>query len=157
MIIIKDIAIIFIAIILEAMPFLLIGSFIAALIETFISNEKIAKLIPRNRFLSSIVGVFLGFLLPVCDCAVIPVSKRLIKKGVPLNVAITFMLSSPIINPVVLFSTYYAFSSVNMNIFWLRLIGGTLIAFIIGLIMNVFANKRILIENGQSMGCRLWM
>lgn len=150
---IKDIAIIFIAILLEAIPFILLGSFVASLIEVFVSNEKLVKLIPKNKILSSIVGLGLGLVIPVCDCAVIPISKRLIKKGVPINVAITFMLSSPIINPIVLISTYYAFGNGNMDIFWARLIGGIVIAFVIGLIMNVFTNKRILIENGKSYGC----
>ena len=54
------------------------------------------------------ISVFLGFFLPACDCAVIPVSKRLLKKKVPINVTISFMLASPIINPVVLLSTYNA-------------------------------------------------
>ena len=63
-----------------------------------------ARLIPKNKILGSIVGIVLGFFLPACDCAVIPVSKRLVKKKVPINVAISFMLASPIINPVALLS-----------------------------------------------------
>lgn len=153
MIEIKDIAIIFMAIILEAIPFLLLGGFLASLIEVFVSEEVFVKLIPKNKFLSSLVGLFLGFLIPVCDCAVIPVSKKLIKKGVPLNVAITFMLSSPIINPVVLFATYYAFSGVNMQLFWYRLIGGVIISMVIGLIMNVFNSKDVLIEKEGDDEC----
>lgn len=150
---IKDISIICISILLEAIPFLLLGSFIASLIENFVSNEKLVRMIPKNKVLGSIVGLFLGFVIPVCDCAVIPISKRLIKKGVPINVAVTFMLSSPIINPVVLISTYYAFGAWNMSLFLARLLGGIVIAFVIGLIMNVFSNKRITIENGKTQEC----
>ena len=73
--------------------------------------------------------IFLGLFIPACDCAVIPVSKRLIKKKVPLNVAVSFMLASPIINPVVLLSTYYAFYKTNPEIFWYRLLFGILIGF----------------------------
>lgn len=97
--------------------------------------------------LGSIVGVFLGFFLPACDCAVIPVSKRLLKKKVPINVAISFMLSSPIINPVVLLSTYYAFYKTNPKIFWLRLIFGILISLIVGIIMGIIFNKKNVITN----------
>ena len=99
---IKNISIIFISIFFESLPFLLLGSFISSLIEEYISKEKIAKLIPKNKVLGSIVGVVLGFFIPACDCAVIPISKKLIEKQVPLNVVISFMLASPIINPVVL-------------------------------------------------------
>ncbi len=103
--IIKNISIIFISIFLESLPFLLLGALISSVIETYVSNEKMAKLIPKNKILGSLVGVFLGFFIPACDCAVIPVTKRLLKKKVPINVAVSFMLASPIINPVVLLST----------------------------------------------------
>ena len=141
--IIKNISIIFISIFFEALPFLLLGSIISSIIEKYISNEKIASLIPKNIVTGSIVGVLLGFFLPACDCAVIPVSKRLIKKKVPLNVAVSFMLASPIINPVVLLSTYYAFYNTNPKIFWLRLILGILISLIIGIIMGALFKSNV--------------
>ena len=114
---IKNISIIFISIFFESLPFLLLGSIISSLIECYISNDALARLIPKNKILGSLVGVVLGFFLPACDCAVIPVSKRLIKKKIPLNVAISFMLASPIINPVVLLSTHQAFYKTKKNVF----------------------------------------
>ena len=146
---IKNIGVIFTSIFFESLPFLLLGAFISALIETFISNEKIVKLIPKNKVLGSIVGVFLGFFLPACDCAVIPISKRLLKKKVPINVAISFMLASPIINPVVLLSTYYAFYNTEPKIFWFRLLFGILIALIIGTIMGIIYNKKNVTTNNS--------
>ena len=140
---IKDVSIVFISIFFESLPFLLLGSFISSIIETYVSNETMARIIPKNKFFGSIVGVILGFFLPACDCAVIPVSKRLIKKKVPLNVAISFMLSSPIINPVVLLSTYYAFFKTNPNIFWFRILFGIVIAFLIGVIVGVVYDKKM--------------
>lgn len=143
----KNIAIVFTSIFFESLPFLLLGAFISALIETFISDETMVKIIPKNKFLGAIVGVFLGFFLPACDCAVIPISKRLIKKKVPLNVAIAFMLASPIINPVVLLSTYTAFYKTNPNIFWLRFILGIIISIIISIIMAIIYGKKEVIIN----------
>ena len=150
---IKDIAIIFISIFFESLPFLLLGSLISAIIETFIKDETFEKLIPKNPILGSVVGVLLGFFLPACDCAVIPVSKRLIKKKVPINVAISFMLASPIINPVVLLSTYYAFYKTNPEIFYFRLLFGILIALIIGIIMGIIFNKKNVTLNNISCDC----
>lgn len=146
--IIKNISIIFISIFFESLPFLLLGAIISSFIETYVSNETIAKIIPKNKVLGSIVGVFLGFFLPACDCAVIPVSKRLLKKKVPINVAISFMLASPIINPVVLLSTYNAFYKTNPEIFWYRLLFGIIIALIIGIIMGAIFGKKEVIRNG---------
>ena len=146
--IIKNISIIFISIFFESLPFLLLGSIISSIIETYVSNEQIAKMIPKNKILGSIVGVFLGFFIPACDCAVIPVSKRLLKKKVPINVAISFMLASPIINPVVLLSTYNAFYRTNPEIFWYRLLLGIIIALVIGIIMGlIFGNREVITNN----------
>ena len=151
--IIKNISIIFMSIFFESLPFLLLGSFISAIIETFVSNEAIVKIIPKNKILGSIVGVLLGFFLPACDCAVIPVSKGLLKKKVPLNVAISFMLASPIINPVVLLSTYYAFYKTNPNIFFCRLIFGILVSLIIGIIIGIIFNKQDVVKDNKDTDC----
>ena len=145
--ILKNISIIFISIFFESLPFLLLGSLISSIIETYISNETIAKIIPKNKVLGSLVGVFLGLFIPACDCAVIPISKRLIKKKVPLNVAVSFMLASPIINPVVLLSTYYAFYKTNPDIFYLRITLGILISLVIGIIVGIIYNKKHVIIN----------
>ena len=144
---IKDISIIFVSIFFESLPFLLLGALISSIIETYVSNDTIAKLIPKNKVLGSIVGVILGFFLPACDCAVIPVSKRLLKKKVPINVAVSFMLASPIINPVVLLSTYYAFYNKNPEIFWYRLLFGIVIALIVGIIVGIIFDKKEVIRN----------
>ena len=125
----------------------MLGAFISSIIETYVSDETMAKLIPKNKILGSIVGVCLGFFLPACDCAVIPVSKRLIKKKVPINVAVSFMLAYPIINPVVLLSTYNAFYRTNPNIFWYRLFLGIVIALLIGIIMGIIFGKNPVIIN----------
>lgn len=141
----KNISIVFMSIFFESLPFLLLGSLISAVIEHFVSDDIFEKVIPKNKILGTIVGILLGFFLPACDCAVIPVSKRLIKKKVPLNVVVSFMLASPIINPVVLLSTYKAFYKTNPELFYYRIILGILVSFIIGLIMGIiFKNKPII-------------
>lgn len=146
----KDISIIFSAIILETIPFLLLGCIIASFIEVFISSDKIVKLIPENKFLVTLTGLGLGFLIPVCDCAVIPVARKLLKKGIGINVGITFMLASPIINPIVLFSTFYAFYGINMSMFWYRLLGGILVSTLVGIILSIiYKDKKILVDNTE--------
>ncbi len=152
---IKNISIIFTSIFFESLPFLLLGSLISSVIETYISNETLSKLIPKNKVIGSIVGIILGFFLPACDCAVIPVSKRLIKKKVPLNTAVSFMLASPIINPVVLLSTYYAFYKTNPEIFYYRIIFGIIIALIIGIIIGITYKDKTIIINDDNCDCHI--
>ena len=149
----KDIAIIFLSIFYESFSFLLLGALISSIIETFVSNDTMARIIPKNKVLGSIVGICLGFFLPACDCAVIPVAKRLIKKKVPINVAVSFMLASPIINPVVILSTYHAFFKTNPDIFWMRLVLGIIVALVIGVIMGILFDKKKVITNNEDECC----
>lgn len=97
------------AIILEAAPFLLLGSVIGALLEVFVSPEAMARCIPRSLAARVLMGVFGGMVLPTCECGIVPVVRRMLLKGVPPSVAVPFMLAAPVINPVVIASTLFAF------------------------------------------------
>ncbi|MEL6309491.1 MAG: permease [Chloroflexota bacterium] len=99
----------FLGIFIEAVPFLLLGTVVSGLIEAFIRAEDIAKLMPRRAVPATIAGAFLGFAFPVCECGVVPVVRRLYTKGLPLSVGIAFLLAAPVMNPIVLASTYIAF------------------------------------------------
>jgi len=123
--------VILISILLEAIPFVLLGALVSSLIQTFISEEIIARFIPKSRILGLIAASLMGFIFPVCECAIVPIMRRLMKKGVPIHIAITFMLAVPIANPIVLLSTYYAFSG-DFYIVFLRGFLGILGAITIG-------------------------
>lgn len=126
---------IFISIILEALPFIIIGVFLSSLIQIFISEETLSRKIPKNLTLGIFAAATIGLIFPVCDCAIVPIVRRLLKKGLPLPIGITFMLSVPIINPVVLTSTYYAFLN-SPHVVLLRGLSGWLAAVIIGFIVS---------------------
>ncbi len=99
----------FLGIFIEAISFLLLGTLISGLIEVFVSKEDVVRLMPRNPVAATLVGSMLGFLFPVCECGVVPVTRRLYQKGLPVSVGITFLLAAPVMNPIVLASTYAAF------------------------------------------------
>ena len=154
----RDIAIYFTTIMLEAIPFLLLGALISAIIEEFVSEERISKMIPKNRVLGSLVGIFLGLFIPACDCAVIPIAMRLKKKKVPTNVIVSFMLASPIISPVVLLSTFFAFGETEKmllfglempKLFVYRTIFGILVALVVGIILDIVCKDSVLKEEGN--------
>ncbi|WP_240941588.1 permease [Paenibacillus sp. HB172176] len=102
---------IFLSMIMEAIPFVLVGVIISGLIQSFITERWIARIMPRNRFLATLFGCSIGILFPSCECGIVPITRRLLGKGVPLNAGIAFMLTGPVINPIVLFSTYIAFGN----------------------------------------------
>lgn len=104
----------------------------------------IHKILPRHVFLAMLPATLLGIIFPICECAIIPVVRRLIKKGLPQHVGIVFMLSVPVLNPVVFLSTYYAFPQ-NKLIVYERMGLSFLIALLIGFITYLaFRNKSIL-------------
>ncbi|MFC0189651.1 permease [Fictibacillus aquaticus] len=102
---------VFISILIESLPFVLIGVFIAGIIQMFVTEQMVARIIPNNRFLAVLMATFLGALFPACECGIVPIVRRLVSKGVPIYAGIAFMLTGPVINPVVLFSTYVAFGN----------------------------------------------
>ena len=154
---IGDFASIFTSIVLEAIPFIILGSFISAIIQTCISEEFITKLIPNASILGYFGAALIGLIFPVCECAIVPITRRLIKKGLPVGVGVTFMLAVPIINPVVIMSTYYAFYD-KQSMVILRTGGGFVAAILIGIIVNALQeNKQCFIldsiENNNYCNC----
>ncbi|MCM3675746.1 permease [Peribacillus simplex] len=121
---------IFISILIESLPFILLGVLISGIIQMFVSEEMIAKIIPKNPILSVLSAIGAGVFFLACECGIVPITRRLIAKGVPLSAAIAFMLSAPILNPIVLFSTYIAFGNSWSMVFYR---GG--IAFVVVLII----------------------
>ncbi|MEK3884813.1 permease [Paenibacillus sp. PL2-23] len=102
---------IFLSMLMEAIPFVLVGVIVSGFIQSFITEQWISRIMPKNRLLSSLFGCSVGLLFPSCECGIVPITRRLLKKGVPLNAGIAFMLTGPIVNPIVLFSTFVAFGN----------------------------------------------
>jgi len=102
-------SVIAISIVLEALPFLLLGSILSSCIEVYVSQRVFDRLIPKGKVAQVFAGLFIGLIIPSCECGIVPVARRLIKKGMPVSMAITYMLAAPVINPLVLISTFIAF------------------------------------------------
>ena len=99
----------FLSILFEGAPYILVGTLLSGFIDAFLPPKVLDRLLPRNRVLSTFAAGFLGLIFPVCECAVVPVVRRLVQKGLPLSCALTYLLSAPIINPIVIISTLTAF------------------------------------------------
>jgi uncharacterized protein len=142
---------IFLSILLEAIPFILIGVFASALIQVFISENMLRKWIPkRYPYLAILPAALVGAVLPVCECAIVPVARRLIKKGVPAHLAMVVMVTAPILNPIVFASTFYAFQN-NMSIVAGRMIMAFVAAIVIGaLLYKLFGKRNPLVEENHS-------
>ncbi|RSS82196.1 hypothetical protein EF918_07875 [Streptomyces sp. WAC06614] len=97
------------AVVVQGVPFLLLGTVVSAAIGAFVPARVFAKVLPRNPVLAVPVAGAAGVVLPGCECASVPVAGSLMRRGVPPAAALTFLLAAPAVNPVVLVSTAIAF------------------------------------------------
>ncbi|UHA60115.1 permease [Metabacillus litoralis] len=132
--------VVFISILLEALPFVLLGVIISGIIQVFVSEEQIRRFIPRNKFLAIIMSCLVGALFPACECGIVPIVRRLVGKGMPLFAGVGFLLTGPLINPIVIFSTYMAFGE-DPKMALLRMVLGLITAMIITAMICVLFKK----------------
>ncbi len=135
---------IFLGIFIEAAPFLLLGTLGSGLVEVFFNKDDLQRLIPRNPVAGVIAGGMLGLFFPVCECGVVPLTRRLFKKGLPLSVGVAFLLAAPVMNPIVIASTAAAFGV--GPVLFLRLGLSLLIAVLTGLIFALQKHPEKLLQ-----------
>ena len=138
---IKTIFILFLGIFLEALPFLLLGAIASSIINLYISEESIARIIPKNPFAAIGVALIAALITPVCECAIIPVVRRLIQKGIPVHIGVVLLMGAPILNFIVFGSTYYAFQN-NLSIAYGRFIICVLASIIVSVIIYMLFSKQ---------------
>ncbi|BAU27308.1 hypothetical protein DFP93_102449 [Aneurinibacillus soli] len=136
---------IFLSIVLESLPFIVIGALLSSFIQHLVPRRLLFRLLPKSRPLAVVYAAFLGFVFPVCDCGTVPVARSLIHKGMPVSAAITFVLAAPVTNPLTLAATYAAFGG-RLNMLLIRLGAALLISILIGwglLFFRMEQSKRV--------------
>ena len=123
---------IFQGLLLEAIPFLLLGVAIAGLARWLVPQAAWVHRLPKNPLLAPITGALMGFALPACECGNVPVARRLLASGAPMGTAFGFLFAAPVLNPIVLASTWAAFPDQP----WL-LIARPLGAFVIAVLLSL--------------------
>lgn len=104
-----DFAFAFLSVLLEGIPFILLGILLSGVIDQFIPSKMMTRFLPRNAFLGICVSAAMGMIFPMCECGIVPVIRRLVAKGLPVSNAMAYMLAAPVVNPIVAVSTYVAF------------------------------------------------
>jgi uncharacterized membrane protein YraQ (UPF0718 family) len=135
----------FISLLVEAIPFLLLGVLLSSSLLLLIDEKKLITKLPKNPLLGAIVGSCIGFLFPVCECGNVPVARRLLLKGVSPAVAIAFLLAAPTINPIVIWSTWVAFNG-QPQIVVLRVVFSLIIAIVIGCLFSLQKDVKELLQ-----------
>lgn len=117
---------------LQAVPFVLIGVLVSAAVETWVSADFIERHFPRSTVAGFAVALVAGLCMPVCDCIVVPTFARLVRRRLPLPCAVTFLCAVPVMNPVAVWSTWFAFSDKPWMVV-ARVGLGMLVALLVGL------------------------
>jgi uncharacterized protein len=140
---------VFLSLIVEAIPFLLLGVFASSLLLLFVDEQRLIAAMPKNPLLGAIAGSLLGCLFPVCECGNVPVARRLLLQGVPVPVAISFLLAAPTINPIVIWATWTAFRD-QPEIVVLRVVFSLAIAIIVGWVFSIEPDFRPFLQPALS-------
>ncbi len=136
------------SILIEALPFLLLGTLTSGLIEAFVQPADLRRWLPRHPVAAALVGSLLGLVFPGGECGVIPVVRRFYQKGAPTALSIAFLLAAPVINPIVIASTYAALHDVAPELIYLRIGVALIIAVSVGILFAFQPDPAWLLRTG---------
>lgn len=143
----QDWVTIFLGILVEATPFLLLGVSVSAVVHVFVSEDVLLRFVPKNRFLSLVPAMGVGMLMPVCECGNVAVARRFLAKGVPVSTCVAFLLAAPILNPVALFATATAFRFEPQMVWW-RAGLAFVVAALVGFLVSSMGTSESLLAAG---------
>src|SRR3954447_4398941 len=142
----QNFLLVFSSLLIEAVPFVLIGALASAAIEVFVPSSAFEKLTKLPKALQLPAAGVAGVAFPVCECGSVPVARRLAAKGLMPSAAVTFMLAAPVVNPVVIASTFVAYR--GRGPLWTMVIGrfslGLLTAIIVGWVLGGRTKEQLL-------------
>lgn len=106
---VADGAFLFLSLVVQGVPFLLLGAALSAMVNQWVPVERWLGWVPRHPGLAAVCGALAGFLIPTCECAAVPLVRRLVMRGLPASAALGYLFGSPGVNPVALVSTWIAY------------------------------------------------
>ncbi len=128
---------VFLSVLLPALPFLVLGTLGSAAVTAFVPASLLERALGRHPLAAVPVAGAAAVVLPTSDCEPVPTAAALLRRGVLPAAALTFMLASPAVNPVVLIATAVAFpgapgmvaarfaaslvTAIALGLLWLRL------------------------------------
>jgi uncharacterized protein len=145
---------VFTSIVVEALPFVLLGALVAAVIQVYVPErvfDRLARLPLPLQVPGAAVG---GLAFPVCECGSVPVARRLISRGLHPAAGLAFMLASPILNPIVLASTWLAYRGRGLALEMVtgRAALGLLLAVVAGWAIGGQGTRELLRDRGPETG-----
>src|SRR5262245_16044615 len=144
--------VIFGSLLIQALPFVMLGAFAASLVEVFVPIGLFEKLGALPRPMQLPAAALAGLAFPICECGSVPVARRLMQRGLMPSAAVTFMLAAPVLNPVVIASTFVAFR--GRSTLWTmvggRFLLGMLVAIAVGCVVGNRSKEQLLKPNPEA-------
>lgn len=141
------------SVLIESVPFIILGIALSVLVQVWIPERFLLRILPRNRFLRRFVISLLGMFLPVCECGNVPLARGLVSRGYTVSDSMTFLLAAPIVNPVTIITTHQAFGF-DDGILVARLVGALLIANLLGWLFSLHPQPMSLLTPAFEASCR---
>lgn len=149
----QDFVTLSLAVIIESIPFVFLGIGLAVVVQVWVPERVLLRVLPRTPILRRMVLSLLGVLLPVCECGNVPLSRGLVMRGLTVPEAMTFLVAAPIVNPVTIITTYQAFGF-DDGILVARILGGFAIANLVGWMFSRHPDPDALLTRSFSATCR---
>jgi uncharacterized membrane protein YraQ (UPF0718 family) len=132
--------VIFGSLLIQALPFVLLGAFASAAIEVFVPMATLERLAELPRWMQLPAAGLAGIAFPICECGSVPVARRLASKGLAPAAAVTFMLAAPVVNPIVIASTFVAFR--GRSTLWTMVAGRFLLGLVVAIAVGWVIGER---------------
>ena len=149
---VQDFVTLSLSVVIESLPFVFLGIALAVVVQVWVPQRVLFRVLPRTPVLRRAVLSLLGVLLPVCECGNVPLSRGLIMRGLTVPEAMTFLVAAPIVNPVTIITTYQAFGF-DDGILVARVLGGFAIANLVGWLFSRHPRPDALLTRSFSAAC----
>jgi uncharacterized protein len=149
---VQDFVTLSLSVVIESLPFVFLGIGLAVVVQVWVPQHVLFRILPRHPVLRRGVLSLLGVLLPVCECGNVPLSRGLIMRGLTVPEAMTFLVAAPIVNPVTIITTYQAFGF-DDGILVARVLGGFAIANLVGWLFSRHPAPDALLTRSFSAAC----
>lgn len=120
---------------------IVISLILSGIIHAFVRPQVLQKSIGNKKISSLIKTTISGAILPICSCGVLPLALSLYRTGAYLGPTLSFLVSTPIINPAAII---VAFAMLGKEITIIYILCGIFLPLIIGILGNTFGGKELI-------------
>lgn len=142
------------SVVIESLPFIVLGIALSILVQVWIPESWLLRILPRNPWGRRAVISLFGMFLPVCECGNVPLARGLVRRGFTVPESMVFLVAAPILNPVTIITTHQAFGF-DDGILVARLLGGFAIANILGWLFSKHPEPTSLLSGRFAESCKL--